>query len=238
MEEPYKKWTDFYQYKSKEDFPRWPIEHIVKLFFGDYLTNKINIPKNASILDVGCGFGNNLLPFLLKGLTCYGTEVTEEISKIAEAVLYDRGFKVTIKIGSNRKLPFEDGLFDIVISSGVIHYEGRKEQIEEALREYSRVLKPKGVLFISTTGPAHDLFKKAKKVGPHRYQIQDYDFRNSQVFFFFENEKYLQNILKPYFKIVETGQVQERLMKRMIDTLIAVCQIKSHKETRNENIRI
>lgn len=223
----FEKWSKFYQTKVNEDFPSWPIEHIVKLFFGNYLKNKISLPKNASVLDVGCGFGNNLLPFLQKGYKCYGTEVTLQITKIAKKVLNERGYNVDIKVGSNRDLPFKDNSFDVLISSGVIHYEGSEKNVKDAIAEYTRVLKPNGILFISTTGPSHDLFIKARKIAKNRYMIRDYDFRNSQVFYFFEKEVNLQKILKKYFKIVETGRIHEKLIKRKIDTLIGVAQIKS-----------
>lgn len=226
MNVKYSKWSRFYKKKVKEEFPSWPMDHMVKLFFGDYLKNKINIPNNTTVLDIGCGFGNNLLPFLFKGYKCYGTEVSDDITSIAKAALRKRGYKAIIRVGNNRNIPFTSNMFDIVISSGVIHYEVSKKNIDKTLSEYCRVLKPKGALFISTTGSSHDLFKKSKKIASHRYKIMDYDFRNSQTFFFFESEKYLQQILKPYFKIIETGQVNEKLMKKTIHTLVAICQIK------------
>lgn len=230
MKKPLKKWSDFYLNKSKEDFPRWPIEHIVKIFFGDYLNKKINLNNNMVVLDVGCGFGNNLLPFLTKGLKCYGTEITEEIVSVTKNILSKQGYETIIKVGSNRHLPYADNTFDIVISSGVIHYEKQLRQIKEAIKEYSRVLKQNGILFISTTGPEHELFKKAKKIGLHRYQIRDFDFRNSEIFFFFENTAFLKSILKPFFQFVEIGRVTEKLMNNTIDTLIAVGQIKLTKK--------
>lgn len=226
MKESCKKWTVFFRNKIKGNYPRWPSEPMIKLLFGDYLLNRVNIPNNAAILDVGCGFGNNLLPFQERGMSCYGVEITKEISKVAEAAIRSRGYNSAVKVGSNRSIPFKDNSFDLLISSGVIHYEASEDHIHDALKEYCRILKPKGALFVATTGPQADLFKRAKKLKPHHYRIKNYDFRDGQEFFFFENQRYLHDLLQSYFMTIETGQVTEKLMKLTVDSLIAVCQTK------------
>lgn len=226
MDEQSKKWDKFCADKVKTNYPRWPLEPMVKLLFGDYLFNKVKIPDQAAVLDVGCGFGNNLLPFLDKGCSCFGVEITENICKIAKAALRNRGFNATFKVGHNRSIPFKDGSFDILIAAGVIHYECCAQDIHLALKEYCRVLKPNGTLFLSTTGPKHDFYKRAQKNSPHHYEIKNFDFRNGKDFFFFENKKYLHKVLKSHFNIIETGCVTEELMKFTIDQLLAVCKNK------------
>jgi 2-polyprenyl-3-methyl-5-hydroxy-6-metoxy-1,4-benzoquinol methylase len=68
MKKSESKWTEFSLDKIKDNFPVWPIEVMVKVLFGEYLKGaKPTLDKGKKVLDVGCGFGNNLLPFLLKG---------------------------------------------------------------------------------------------------------------------------------------------------------------------------
>ena len=59
----FKEWDNFHKNNYNKIYPQWPNEILLKLIFGNYLKNKINIKSNYKILDVGCGFGNNLLPF-------------------------------------------------------------------------------------------------------------------------------------------------------------------------------
>jgi len=219
-------WTDFSLEKIKDDFPVWPIEVMVKILFGDYLKGaKPTLDKSTKVLDVGCGFGNNLLPFLLKGCQCSGVEITNEMAKIAQDTLNSRGFnKVAIKKGNNRSLPFEDNEFDILISNNALHYERNESDYLDALKEFSRVLKPGGCLYIMTVGPDHDIYKKAIITGAHTFNIQDWDFRDGESYFYLSNQKYLEFYLDKFFISIETGRVTEKLMNVNLDFLVAFCR--------------
>ena len=129
------KWEDYFKNTVKHNYPKWPNEVMVKIIFGSYLKNKININSKFRVLDVGCGFGNNLLPFLDIGCQCFGTEVTEMVARQTQRILQVRGFDVDIRCGKNTGLPFEDNLFDLVLSINVIHYEKTEKDIRLALAE-------------------------------------------------------------------------------------------------------
>lgn len=222
------KWTHFHADKIRGNYPTWPVEAMVKVLFGDYLRGvKPNFNSDTKVLDVGCGFGNNLLPFLVKGCKCYGIEISEEIAKLTQNILINKGFSnAIIRKGNNQSIPFGDKEFDLIVSNNVIHYEKDEANYLKALGEYSRVLKNGGCLYLMTVGPGHDIYQKARVVGPHRFEIQDYDFRNNEQFFYLSNLKYLKYYLNKYFIDIELGQVTEKLMKVNLDFLVAYCRKK------------
>ncbi|HJO92923.1 MAG TPA: class I SAM-dependent methyltransferase [Victivallales bacterium] len=222
--EKFKKWETFAN--TKEKYPKWPNETMLKVFFGDYLNNRIKLKNNMRILDVGCGFGNNLRPFLELGYDCAGTEVTEEMADITQKILDKSGYKTTIRNGYNTSLPFEDKSFDILLSVNVIHYETSLDEITKAFEEYSRVLRKGGYLFLSTVGETHDIKQKATLIENHLYEINDFDFRDGTKMFFFDTDKYLEFLLKEKFMNIEIGNVKERLMKCPLEFMIAVAQNK------------
>lgn len=216
------KWNDFYHKITTGNYPKWPNETILKLFFGSYLKEKPVIEKGQKLLDVGCGTGQNFMPFLEKGIECYGVEVQPELCKLVENLFKEKGLTVSILYGNNQKLPFDDGYFDFILSLNVIHYEPDEENMIKAIKEHSRVLKKGGKLFIITVGPDHIIYRKAKSLGNHRYEVADFDFRNGQVFFYFDNVKYLNHYFEPHFSNIEYGRVTENLMERPLDFLVAV----------------
>lgn len=222
----FKRWEGYFKDAAKCNYPKWPNEPMLKVIFGNYLKNKINLSSKSKVLDIGCGFGNNLLPFYDKGCKCFGTEVTEDIAKQTQRILLKRGFDVDIRCGRNTCLPFRDNLFDLLLSVNIIHYEKTAKDITLALKEYNRVLKRGGYFFLMTVGPEHEIQKKAKRIGPHNYLIRNYGFRSGEQFFFFESTEYLKSYLSKFFARVEVGQVTERLMTRNLDFLIAVCKSK------------
>lgn len=216
-------WTKFNVEKSKGNYPTWPIEAMVKVLFGGYLKGpKPMFDVSTKVLDIGCGFGNNLLPFLVRGCDCCGVEITDDMSGLAEEILRTRGFqRVCIKTGNNRSLPFDDEEFDLIVSNNVIHYE---KNYLAALQEYSRVLKPGGGLYLMTVAPGHDIYVNADVVGRHKFKIKNWDFRDGEQYFYLSDLKYLDFYLSKIFEDIELGQVTERLMQINLDFFVSYCR--------------
>jgi len=215
------RWEDHYSEILQSPSMFWPNEALVKTIFGSYLSKPFSLPEQATVLDVGCGMGGNLRPFMTRGHKCHGVEVTDKTAGAIQEALDAQGFNMKIHGGTNRALPFEDETFDLLISVNVVHYETNEENLKAAFQEYRRVLKPGGALYLSTVGPKHEIYQSAEVAGPHRYKIANYDFRNDEIYFYFDNEKYLKSYLKESFVDVETGNVTERLMSRTVDFLTA-----------------
>lgn len=217
-------WEAFHLERAAASHPRWPNETMVKTVFGAYLRDRISLPPRARVLDVGCGFGNNLLPFLDRGHECAGVEVTAAIAELAERLLLERGHRVTIRQGGNRAIPFPDAHVDLLLSLNVLHYEPDEAAIGAALDEYARVLKPGGAAVIVTVGPRHEIYTKAEPLGDHRYRIADYDFRDGEQYFYFDDVEYLRRSLASRFVRIETGRVTEQLFTTTLDFLLAVAR--------------
>lgn len=212
--------------KNASAYPKWPNEVMLKVLFGgtDYLTKPYKPKPDWRVLDVGCGFGNNLVPFADIGCECHGVDIHPEMARIVQEVMDSRGFKVKIQEGSNRSLPYPDAHFDLLLSVNTLHYEGNESNVIAALKEFRRVLKPGGALYISTVGPEHEIYRRAELLGCHQYRIQDFGFRDGQEFFFCDTERYLRKYCETSFPDVETGRVTEKLMNLPLDFLIAICR--------------
>ena len=212
--------------KQQRKYPRWPNEVMLKLLFGgsDYLNVPYKPQPSWRVLDVGCGFANNLVPFADIGCECHGVDLHPEMAATVQEIMDERGYKTKIQTGSNRSLPYPDGHFDLLLSINTLHYEGSEENVLAALKEFRRVLKPGGGLYLSTVGPEHEIYRRAQVLGNHRYKVQDFDFRNGHEFFFFDTERYLKHFCMQNFADVETGRVTEKLVKLPLDFLVALCR--------------
>ena len=115
-------------------------------YFEDYL------PKDAPILEAGCGLGAWVVYLGERGFDIAG------IDNDASVIDRLRMWRPTLKVrcGDIRKLPYEDGALGAVLSLGVMeHFE---EGCYDAMRETLRVLKPGGLLFL--TVPMNNLFRR------------------------------------------------------------------------------
>jgi ubiquinone/menaquinone biosynthesis C-methylase UbiE len=112
-------------------------------------TLKEKIEKTASsiILDAGCGWGRfikKLHTYVPKNFEVVGVDIDRlslQYGKaIDEAAMFLRS--------QIQALPFKDGVFDILMCSGVIHEVKDLSKRKNALREFARVIKPHGQLYI------------------------------------------------------------------------------------------
>lgn len=218
--------AEFSRQKLDGQYPRWPNEVMLKILFGgkNYLKTPFVPQSSWTVLDVGCGFANNLVPFADIGCECHGVDLHPQIAATAHEVMAKRGYEVEICTGSNRDLPYPDSHFDLLLSVNTLHYESSELDLLSALREFRRVLKPGGGLYISTVGPEHEIFRRAKVLGNHQYVIQKYDFRDGNKFFFFDSENHLRRLCEHVFETVETGRSTEKLMDLPLDFLVALCR--------------
>ena len=90
---------------------------------------------DKDVLEVGCGTGMILKEIQPVARRAVGIDISSGMLAQAEA----RGLEVVE--GSATELPFEDASFDVVYSFKVLAHV---EEIERALREISRVLRPGG----------------------------------------------------------------------------------------------
>ena len=97
------------------------------------------LPMYGKILDAGCGTG-----LLTKRLEKFGDVTSVDINPEAIRFCKKRGVKV-IKASIN-ELPFEDNSFDIVTSIDVLYHKGVNDKL--AIKEFYRVIKPKGFLIL------------------------------------------------------------------------------------------
>lgn len=97
--------------------------------------------EHALHLDIGPGHGN-----LIKLLRKEGSFITSACDYTADLMTLD-DVKVDIVDLNTQKLPYQDNAFDLVTCTEVIEHI---EHYREALREMHRVLKPSGVLVVTT----------------------------------------------------------------------------------------
>ena len=103
-----------------------------------------HIDEGKYVLDVGCGIG--ITPcYVAKKYGCkvVGVDIRDSmIERSKERAKRERvEDKVEFRVADAQNLPFEDGLFDAVISEAVLAFVQDRQR---ALSEYTRVTKPGG----------------------------------------------------------------------------------------------
>lgn len=103
------------------------------------------LPEGGKVLDGGCGSGRDTESFRQHGFDVTGLDVSDGLIHEAKKTYPESKFLV----GDIRSLPFPEEDFDgIWANASLLHFETR-EDVLGSLREFFRVLKDKGILYVS-----------------------------------------------------------------------------------------
>jgi len=131
--------------------------------------------KDDFVLDVGCGTGSYLIALSKGGRRCYGIDPLLDVSLLEAR---KRAIKEKVDVflcqGVGEFLPFESGVFDVVLCITTLQHVGDQRI---TLREIRRVLKDKGLLLVSvpTVKNIRTLFRE---VGTPCYFTMRFDIRS------------------------------------------------------------
>ncbi|MBI4722300.1 MAG: class I SAM-dependent methyltransferase [Candidatus Stahlbacteria bacterium] len=103
--------------------------------------------NEVKVLEVGCGssIDTHIIAQKIDGQV-WGVDISQKAIEIAHQVSKYFDKKVILDVQDVRRLKFEDNFFDLVFSQGVLEH---LDDINKAIEEHLRVLKPGGILVIN-----------------------------------------------------------------------------------------
>jgi ubiquinone/menaquinone biosynthesis C-methylase UbiE len=118
-----------------------------------------NVPKDkdrsqVSILEVGCGPGNNIWFGAIEGFSMTGIDGSPEAIAYAKNRLFADGLKAALTVGDFTLLPYAERNFDLVIDRGSLTCAGLS-QAKKAVLEIYRVLVSGGKFFCNVYSSFH-----------------------------------------------------------------------------------
>ena len=164
----------------------------------------------ASVLEIGCGAGNNLWALADIGFDVYGTEVAPTAVALASAALArvrPADDTLRVRLSDGLTIPFGDAAFDLVLERHVL-CQNPSSSHRQLVAEIRRVLKPGGAYFgvnLSAGDPACGL---GRQVGPGDYESDDGAFAGFGLRHFFEVEE-LRNLFAD-FTVIDLRLITER----------------------------
>lgn len=144
----------------------------------DWALTHLAIPKDATVLDVGCGGGRTIEKLAQTAILVFGVDYAAGSiaeSKSHNSLLIAEG-KVQIDHASVSNLPFTSDFFDVVTAIETQYYW---PDVPQAMREILRVLRPGGRLMVvaeSYRGGRNDwlLGPVMKLIGSTRLSADDH----------------------------------------------------------------
>lgn len=131
-----------------EDYDTWyetKMGKFVDEVESEAIFSLLDLPENATILDVGCGTGNFTYKLANMGYNCVGIDIAGNMLKHAKAKQKDKKIKFLEK--NAEQTNFEDESFDCIISVTAFEFMPYPDLI---YKEMQRLLKPNGSIIIGT----------------------------------------------------------------------------------------
>ena len=141
---------------------------------------KLNPKKDELILDAGCGTGRFTRQILKRGSKVVGIDYSMKSLEICKKHFHNYGLKPLIIKGDICDLPLKSGIFDKILSTGVLEHIPTHEDRMKALSEMKRVINANGKLVITTYNYdfVNRLFRN--KEGYHAGRIYYYNYNHPE----------------------------------------------------------
>jgi SAM-dependent methyltransferase len=147
-----------------------------------YMQTVTEFSKNANVLEYGCGDADNWRQVGPYAKAMVGIDISNAaVTRLRNECLLSN---VTFEVMDAHKLDFDDGSFDVVFGSGIIHHL----DTERSAKEIARVLRPGGrAIFWEPLGlnPLINAYRKAtpnaRTVDEHPLMPKDYEILQREI---------------------------------------------------------
>lgn len=141
----------FYDYYAKASQSRETLERFVGIrecILRIVEDNALSAGVPLKVADIGCGAGTQCMIWAERGHDVHGLDVNEALVELARARATSAGYVIDFQVGSAVNLPWARESMDICLIAELLEHVA---DWEACLDECERILKPGGVLFVSTT---------------------------------------------------------------------------------------
>jgi 2-polyprenyl-3-methyl-5-hydroxy-6-metoxy-1,4-benzoquinol methylase len=104
--------------------------------------------RKYDVLDVGCNAGTQCAVWAELGHRVHGLDINGPLLDLASARACAKGYSIDFQLGSATALPWPNQSMDVCIALELLEHVA---DWQGCLREFKRVLRPGGVIFVTTT---------------------------------------------------------------------------------------
>lgn len=127
----------------------------------EYAFHLLGDIRGKTVLDLGCGTGENLVPLAKRGANVIGIDISPDLIELAHRRMSSYGLAATIRQGSAYATELADESVDIVFSMALLHHLDLpivRKEIYRILRPGGRLILREPVRFSSTMNKLRNLF--------------------------------------------------------------------------------
>lgn len=167
-----------------------------------------------TVLIPGIGYGRNAVPFLTRGMSVTGIEISRTAIGLSRSKL---GLDLVIHEGSVEDMPYDDARCDAVFCHGLLYLLDSPAR-EKLIADCHRQLAPGGHMIFTVIGKGAPMYARGERLGEDWYET------SPGVSMFFYDEASIERDLGA-FGLIATADIEEPAAGRAtFPFLFAVCR--------------
>ncbi|MFZ0773013.1 MAG: class I SAM-dependent methyltransferase [Candidatus Sulfotelmatobacter sp.] len=137
----------------------------------EYAFHLLGDIRGKTVLDLGCGTGENIVPLLERGARVTGIDISPDLIALAQRRLQKAGLEATLKTGSAYDTGLESGSVDIIFCMALVHHLDLRRIRGEMLR----ILSTGGVVILKEPIRFSKVYAFLRGLLPARGNISEFE---------------------------------------------------------------
>jgi SAM-dependent methyltransferase len=137
----------------------------------EYAFHLLGDVRGKTVLDLGCGQGENIVPLIQRGARVRAVDISPELIAITQQRLGAQGMEAEVSVGSAYETGLPGESVDVVFCMSLIHHL----DIKLVRNEMLRILRPGGVVILKEPVRFSKGYAWLRGLLPAREDISDYE---------------------------------------------------------------
>ncbi len=137
----------------------------------EYAFHLLGDVRGKTVLDLGCGKGENIIPLLERGARVIGIDISPDLVAIAQERLSDANLEASLTVGSAYETGLPDESVDVIFCIALIHHL----DIKLVRDEMWRVLRKGGVIILKEPVRFSKGYAGVRSLLPAREDISEFE---------------------------------------------------------------
>jgi SAM-dependent methyltransferase len=137
----------------------------------EYAFHLLGNVAGKTVVDLGCGSGENLVPLCYRGARVIGIDISPDLIDLARARLAEASRNASVSVASAYDTGLPTGTADVVFCVAILHHL----ELDRAKAEILRILKPGGLLIIREPIRFSPLLDRVRRLLPSQEDVSEYE---------------------------------------------------------------
>jgi SAM-dependent methyltransferase len=145
-----------------------PADTAYPLEYAYYLLGDV---RGKTVLDFGCGTGENIIPLKRRGANVIGIDISPDLIELAKRRALDAHVEADLRVASAYNTGLPDQSIDVIFSIALIHHL----EIPRVQQEIARILRKDGYVVLQEPIRFSAAYNRLRNLLPARGDISEYE---------------------------------------------------------------